>query len=159
MKTLNEEVSRIKQMMNINEDDSQMALIQQETQEFNEKVDEELTPEQYESVMGCTDPDEEESLDLDEKDKQAVATLKEKMKVASFQELLQLKKQLKQLRKQNEQVAAPAVMSFLGVTMSPGAAIVAGMGLLLLTLFLLGRLLFPRTKVITYRCNKPDRGY
>lgn len=145
--------------------EGQEMFIQQETEEFNEKTGESLTPDEYENIMGCTEPDEDINLNLPTEElikaKESIKQLKSKMMTASFGELIQLKKQLKQLRtkQQNEQVAAPAMVSLMGITMNPGVAIVAAVGLLLLTLFLLGRLLFPRTKVITYRCNKPDRGY
>ncbi len=55
--TLNEEISRIKSMMNLNEDESQkMAILQQVTQEFNEKAEEDLTPEELQEVA-CVDVD------------------------------------------------------------------------------------------------------
>jgi hypothetical protein len=139
-------------------------VIQQETEQFNQKTGERLTPEQYESVMGCTNPNQEPVLNVDQKGKQDIATLRQKMKTATLPELLQLKKQLRDLKKQNvqqqavaEQIPAPAVITLLGVSMSPAVAIVAGVGLLWLCLFLLGRLLHPRTTVRTYTCRKPDR--
>ena len=55
-KTLNEEISRIKSMMNINEDDQSMAMLQQATDEFNEKAEEDLTPDEFQDVL-CTDVD------------------------------------------------------------------------------------------------------
>jgi hypothetical protein len=144
--------------------ENQQMIIQQETEQFNQKTGERLSSEQYESVMGCTNPNQEPVLNVDQKGKQDIATLRQKMKTASFQELLELKKQLKELKKQKqdmaEQVPAPAVITLLGVSMSPAVAIVAGVGLLWLCLFLLGRLLHPRTTVRTYTCRKPDRsGY
>jgi hypothetical protein len=145
-------------VVTLHEDEQQM-LLQQETEEFNDKTGEQLSPEDYENVMGCTNPDDDIPVD-DADGKQAIATLKEKMKTASFQELMQLKQQLKQLKKQqniSEQVPAPAVITLLGVSMSPAVAIVAGVGLLWLCLFLLGRLLHPRTKVYRFTCRRPDR--
>jgi hypothetical protein len=151
--------------------EDQQMLIQQEVVDFNTKTGEQLTPEQYESVMGCTNPDQEPVLNVDQKGKQDIATLRQKMKTATLPELLQLKKQLKDLKKQKpqqnvqqqdvaEQVPAPAVITLLGVSMSPAVAIVAGVGLLWLCFFLLGRLLHPRTTVTTYTCRHPDRsGY
>ena len=53
--TLNEEIGRIKSMMNLNEDESQ-AMLQQDTEEFNQKVGEDLTPEEYKEVI-CSNPD------------------------------------------------------------------------------------------------------
>ena len=144
--------------------EDQQMIIQQETEQFNQKTGERLTPEQYESVMGCTNPNQEPVLNVDQKGKQDIATLRQKMKTATLPELLQLKKQLRDLKKQNvqqqavaEQIPAPAVITLLGVSMSPAVAIVAGVGLLWLCLFLLGRLLHPRTTVRTYTCRKPDR--
>ena len=50
------------------------------------------------------------------------------MKSASFDELMQLKRQLKELKRQqqNEQVAGPAVITLLGVSMPPAFAMVIG---------------------------------
>jgi hypothetical protein len=144
--------------------EDQQMIIQQETEQFNQKTGERLTPEQYESVMGCTNPNQEPVLNVDQKGKQDIATLRQKMKTATLPELLQLKKQLRDLKKQNvqqqavaEQIPAPAVITLLGVSMSPAVAIVAGVGLLWLCLFLLGRLIHPRTTVRRYTCRKPDR--
>jgi hypothetical protein len=148
--------------------EDQQMIIQQETEQFNQKTGERLTPEQYESVMGCTNPNQEPALNVDQKGKQDIATLRQKMKTATLPELLQLKKQLRDLKKQKpqqnvqqqdvaEQIPAPAVITLLGVSMSPAVAIVAGVGLLWLCLFLLGRLLHPRTTVRRYTCRKPDR--
>ena len=110
--TLNEQITRIKFMMNLKEDDSQAMLIQY-TQEFNEKVDEDLTPEEFKEVM-CSNPDDLElPQDITGEQKQTVDQLKQKMKTASFAELIQAKRQLKELKRQqqNEQVAGPAVIT------------------------------------------------
>lgn len=151
--------------------EDQQMIIQQETELFNQKTGEKLTPEQYESVMGCTNPDQEPVLNVDQKGKQDIAKVRENMRHLSFGQLLQFRKVLKNLPKQvpqqnvkqqdvSEQVPAPAVITLLGVSMSPAVAIVAGVGLLWLCFFLLGRLLHPRTTVRTYTCRKPDRsGY
>jgi hypothetical protein len=156
-------------VVNLHED--QQMIIQQETELFNQKTGEKLTPEQYESVMGCTNPDQEPVLNVDQKGKQDIAKVRENMRHLSFGQLLQFRKVLKNLPKQvpqqnvkqqdvSEQVPAPAVITLLGVSMSPAVAIVAGVGLLWLCFFLLGRLLHPRTTVRTYTCRKPDRsGY
>jgi hypothetical protein len=168
--TLNEQVARIKLMMNLNEDDSQaMAMLQQETQEFNQKVGEDLTTEEY-AEISCSEPSTEIALPQEstEDDKRKVDMLKEKMKTASLSELMQLKKQFKQIKKQqqNEQilsiptgVAAIGAQNavFLGISMSPMLAAVCVLGLGGLLLFLLGRLIFPRTRRETIWCNKPDR--
>lgn len=175
-KNLNEEISRIKSIMGcckgkINEDDSQaMAMLQQETQEFNEKADEDLTPEEYMQVSCMDENDENVTLpdNTVEEDKQKVMALKEKMKTASLSELIQLKKQFKELKKsqQNEQILSIPVgvaalgahnAVFLGIAMSGTAAFACALGLGGLLLFLLGRLLFPRNKTKNVWCNKPDR--
>lgn len=153
--TLNEEIARIKQVMGcckgkLNEDESQM--LQQDTQDFNQKVEEELTPEEYKEVV-CSDPESIELPELGNEEAQKVAEVKEKMKTASFAELMQAKRQIKQLRKQqqNEQVAAPAVVSILGVSMNPGVAIAVGLVLFVLTLSFLSKLF--RRKTTTYYCD------
>jgi hypothetical protein len=147
--TLNEELVRIKSMMNLNEDDSQ-AMLQQDASEFNEKVGEDLTPEEFKEVI-CSDPDDLELPTIGNEERQKVMELKEKMRNASFAELMQLKKQLKELKQQNEQVAAPAVVTLLGVSMSPGVAIAVGMILFVFVLSFLGKMF--RTKRTTYFCD------
>jgi|LakMenE18May11ns_1017448.scaffolds.fasta_scaffold9949371_4 hypothetical protein len=154
--TLHEQIDRIKIMMNLNEDDSQsMIMLQQDTQEFNQKVDEDLTIEEYEGII-CLETD---NIDLPSnvsgEDRQKIMELKEKMKTASFSELMQVKKQLKELKRQSklqsEQVAAPAVVTLLGVSMNPGVAIAVGVILFALVLSFLGKLF--RTKRTTYFCD------
>ena len=154
--TLNEQIGRIKTMMNLNEDDSQsMVMLQQDTQEFNQKVDEDLTIEEYEGII-CLETDNIDlPINISNEDQQKVMELKEKMKMASFSELMQLKRQLKELKKQSklqsEQVAAPAVVTLLGVSMNPGVAIAVGVILFALVLSFLGKLL--RRKRTTYFCD------
>lgn len=149
--TFNEEIGRIKSMMNLNEDESQ-AMLQQDTQDFNQKVDEDLTPEEYKEVI-CSDPETIELPNIGNEEMQKVSELKEKMKTASFAELMQLKRQLKELKRQQqtEQVAAPAVVTLLGVSMNPGVAIAVGLVVFVLVLSFLGRLL--RNKRTTYFCD------
>jgi hypothetical protein len=149
--TLNEEIGRIMSMMNLNEDESQ-AMLQQDTQDFNQKVDEDLTPEEYKEVI-CSDPETIELPNIGNEEMQKVSELKEKMKTASFAELMQLKRQLKELKRQQqtEQVAAPAVVTLLGVSMNPGVAIAIGLVVFVLVLSFLGRLL--RNKKTTYFCD------
>jgi hypothetical protein len=168
--TLNEQVARIKLIMNLNEDDSQaMAMLQRETQEFNQKVGEDLTTEEY-AEISCSEPNEGFALPegSTEEDEKKVIMLKEKMRTASLSELMKLKKQFKVIEKQqqNEQilsiptgVAAIGAQNavFLGISMSPILAAVCVLGLGGLLLFLLGRLLFPRTRRETIWCKKPDR--
>lgn len=149
--SLNEQVARIKTMMNLHEDDAQ-ALLQQDTIDFNEKVGEDLTPEEYKEVI-CSDAEELELPNLEQEQKQVVEQIKEKMKTASFAELIELKMKLKELKKQqqNEQVAAPAAITLLGISVNPGVAIAIGFVLFVLVLSFLGRLF--RTKRTTYYCD------
>ena len=91
--TLNEEISRIKSMMNLNEDESQqMAILQQATQEFNEKAEEDLTPDELQEVA-CSDPDTMEApQEATNEQKQKLQEFKLKAKTASTPELKQVKK-------------------------------------------------------------------
>jgi hypothetical protein len=165
--TLNEQVARIKTMMNLNEDDSQhMAVLQQVTQEFNEKAEEDLTPEELQEVV-CTDPDTIEApQDATNEQKQKLQEFKSKVKTASIAELKQVKKQLKELRiqskqQQNEQVAETALISFLGVSMPPAFAMVIGGIMLIIVLNVLLSLFgIGLVKTITYWCTgKRTTGY
>lgn len=150
--TLNEEIGRIKSMMNLNEDESQ-AMLQQDTQEFNQKVDEDLTPEEYKEVI-CSDPDNLELPKIGNEEMQKVSELKEKMKTASFDELMQLKRQLKELKRQqqNEQVAGPAVITLLGISMPPAFAMVIGGIVFIMILSFLSKFIRFNKKT-TYYCD------
>ena len=83
--TLNEEISRIKSMMNLNEDESQqMAILQQATQEFNEKAEEDLTPEELQEVA-CADVDTMEApQEASNEQKQKLEEFKVKVKTSSI---------------------------------------------------------------------------
>jgi hypothetical protein len=150
--TLNEEIGRIKSMMNLNEDESQ-AMLQQDTEEFNQKVGEDLTPEEYKEVI-CSDPDNLELPNIGNEEMQKVSELKEKMKTASFDELMQLKRQLKELKRQqqNEQVAGPAVITLLGVSMPPAFAMVIGGIVFIMILSFLSKFIRFNKKT-TYYCD------
>jgi hypothetical protein len=150
--TLNEEIGRIKLMMNLNEDESQ-AMLQQDTEEFNQKVGEDLTPEEYKEVT-CSDPDNLELPNIGNEEMQKVSELKEKMKTASFDELMQLKRQLKELKRQqqNEQVAGPAVITLLGVSMPPAFAMVIGGIVFIMILSFLSKFIRFNKKT-TYYCD------
>jgi len=161
--TLNEQLSRIKSMMSLNEDDSQaMVMLQQATEEFNEKAEEDLTPEEFQDVV-CTDPDTMDvPQDATNEQKQKLEEFKAKLKTASIAELKQAKKQLKQLRQQqNEQIAGPAVISVLGVTMPPAFAIAIGGILLIMILNMLLKLLnIHLVRTVTSFCTGRQRtGY
>jgi hypothetical protein len=88
------------------------------------------------------------------------------MKVASLKDLLQLRKQFREYKKQqqNEQLLSLPIgvgqtAVFLGVTMSPLLAFACAMALGGLLLFLISRLLFPRIKIIRSSCRKPKWYY
>jgi hypothetical protein len=161
--SLNEQVTRIKAMMNINEDEQQMAMLQQVTQEFNEKAEEELTPDELQEVA-CANPDTiEVPQEATNEQKQKLDEFKAKAKTASIAELKQVKKQLRELKKQqqNEQVAETALISFLGVSMPPAFAMVIGGIMLIIVLNFLFSLLGIRlVKTITSWCTgRQTTGY
>ena len=138
---LNEQIARIKSMMKINEDDSQqMAMLQQATQEFNEKAEEDLSPEEFQEVL-CSDPETMDAPeDANPEQKQKLQEFKAKLKGASIAELKQVKKQLKELRKQqNEQ--AETMVTLLGVTMPHTFALILGGIMLIMVLKILFSLL------------------
>jgi hypothetical protein len=150
--TLNEQIGRIKSMMNLNEDDSQ-AILLQDTEEFNQQVGEDLTPEEYKEVM-CSDPNQIElPTNLGNDEKQKVEEFRIAASKASPAELKVAKQQIKELKRQqqNEQVAAPAVITILGVSMNPGVAIAVGVVLFALVLSFLSKLF--RTRTTTYYCD------
>ena len=158
--SLNEQVARIKTMMNLHEDESEkMAMLQQATQEFNEKAEEDLTSDELQEVA-CADPDTMEApQEATNEQKQKLQEFKLKAKTASIAELKQVKKQLKELRmqskqQQDEQVAETALVSFLGVSMPPAFAMVIGGIMLIIVLnFLLSLLGIHFVKTITYWCT------
>ncbi len=129
--------------------------VQQMTSEFNQKVGEDLSPEEYKEVM-CTEPGEFDMPNITDEQMQKVDELKEKMKGASFAQLMQVKKQLKELkrqsRQQTEQVAGPAVISLLGVSMPPAFAIAIGGIIFIMLLTFLSRFIHFR-KTTTYFCD------
>lgn len=150
--SLNEQIGRIKSMMNLNEDDSQ-AMLLQDTEEFNQQVGEDLTPEEYKEVM-CSDPNQIElPTNLGNDEKQKVEEFRIAASKASPAELKVAKQQIKELKRQqqNEQVAAPAVITILGVSMNPGVAIAVGVVLFALVLSFLSKLF--RTRTTTYYCD------
>ena len=94
--TLNEQLARIKSIMNINEDESQMALMQS-TQEFNEKAEEDLTPDEFQEVV-CTHPDAIElPSETTNEQKQKFEEFKAKVKTASIAELKAANKSAKEI--------------------------------------------------------------
>lgn len=162
---LNEQISRIKTMMNLKEDDSQMMVLQQATEEFNERAEEDLTPDEFQEVV-CTSPDSVEAPpDVTPEQKQKFEEFKTKVKTASIDELKQVKRQLKDLRRQkrqqDEQIAGPAVISLLGVSMPPAFAMVIGGIMLIIVLNVLLKLLnIHLVKTVTSWCTgRQTTGY
>lgn len=105
MKTLNEQISRIKQIMNIHEDEGDtMALLQQDTEAFNQELEEDLTVEEYKEIscqvqaapddVPVMEPEVSSKLDQDGKGK--LAQITEKIKRASIQELKAEKRKIKE---------------------------------------------------------------
>ncbi len=141
MKNLNEQINRIRTMMNLNEDESQaMSMLQQYTEEFNEKAEETLTPEELQEVA-CVNPDTMEApQESTDEQKQKLEEFKSKLKTASIDELKQVKKQLKELKRQSRQQQneqAGAMVTLLGVTMPHGFALVIGGIMLIMVLNIL----------------------
>lgn len=142
--------------MNLHEDDSQ-AVLQQDTQSFNEKVGEDLTPEEYKEVI-CSDP---QTLDLPANitgdQKQTVEKIKAKALTASLPELIAAKNQLRELKRQSNQQqqseqTAPALITVLGISMPPGFAIAIGGIVFVMIISCLGRF-FKFRKTTTYYCD------
>lgn len=137
-------------------EDQKMMMLQQATQEFNEKVGEDLTPEEFQAVI-CSDP---ENLDLPTnipaEQQQTVDKVKAKALTATLPELIAAKNQLKSLKKQSKQQqseqAAPALISVLGISMPPGFAIAIGGLIFVMILSCLGRF-FRFRKTTTYFCD------
>lgn len=160
---LNEEISRIKSIMNLKEDESQMVMLQQATEEFNEKAEEDLTPDEFQEVV-CTDPDSvEPPSNVTPEQKQKFEEFKSKLKTASIDELKQVKRQLKELRRQkkqqqNEQVG---MVTLLGVTMPHGFALVIGGIMLIMVLNILLKLFnIHLVKTVTSWCTgRQTTGY
>ena len=128
-------------------------MIQQETIQFNQMVDEDLTPEEYKEVI-CSNPDEIElPPNLGGVEKQKAEEFRMACSRATLPQLKAAKQQIKQLKRQqqNEQVAAPALVTILGVSMNPGVAIAVGVVLFALVLSFIGKLF--RTKRTTYFCD------
>jgi hypothetical protein len=167
--TLNEQIGRIKSMMNLNEDESQ-AMLQQATQEFNEKAEENLTPDELQEVA-CADPDTieapqeatNEQKQMLQKFKKAVKTAKANRDIPGLKkvknDLKEFKNKYKQV--QNEQVAETALVSFLGVSMPPAFAMVIGGIMLIMVLNVLLSLFgIHFVKTITYWCTgRKTTGY
>ena len=105
MKTLNEQISRIKQIMNINEDESNMmALWQQDTEAFNQEADEDLTVEEYKAISCEAQSDDAPSMELgpeieqkiDQEGKGKISQIVEAMKRANLEQLKAEKRKIKE---------------------------------------------------------------
>lgn len=157
---LQENINRIKSIMNIKEDDSQMVL-QQATDEFNEKAEEDLTPDEFQEVV-CTNPDTVEVPNTTPEQKQKVEEFKAKLKTASIEELKQVKRQLKDLRRQKQQnEQTGAMVTLLGVTMPHTFALVIGGILLIMVLNILLKIFnIHLVKTVTSWCTgRQTTGY
>jgi hypothetical protein len=165
MKNLNEQINRIRTMMNLNEDESQaMSMLQQYTEEFNEKAEETLTPEELQEVA-CVNPDTMEApQESTDEQKQKLEEFKSKLKTASIDELKQVKKQLKELKRQSRQQQneqAGAMVTLLGVTMPHGFALVIGGIMLIMVLNILLKIFnIHLVKTVTQWCTgRTSTGY
>lgn len=165
---LNEEINKIQMMMGVSVQNLMEEVeIDQATSFLNQKIDENLSPQDVQDIVSCVDPNKPVEVDLSsvpneqrKEVKEKIDLLQEKMKSASLSELLELKKQFKKVRReskrqQNEQLMPAA--TFLGISMPPAAAAVATFALMGLLLFLIIRYLFPRLRGSACRRPAPWR--
>jgi len=168
---LNEQLTRMKSIMNIKEGNSQqMVMLQQATQEFNQMAEEDLTPDELQEVA-CADPDTMEApQESTNEQKQMLLEFKNAVKTAKANRdipgLKKVKNDLKEFKNkykqtQNEQVAETALVSFLGVSMPPAFAMVIGGIMLIIVLNVLLSLFgIHFVKTITSWCTgKQTTGY
>jgi hypothetical protein len=168
---LNEQLTRMKSIMNIKEGNSQqMVMLQQATQEFNQMAEEDLTPDELQEVA-CADPDTMEApQESTNEQKQMLLEFKKAVKTAKANRdipgLKKVKNDLKEFKNkykqtQNEQVAETALVSFLGVSMPPAFAMVIGGIMLIIVLNVLLSLFgIHFVKTITSWCTgKQTTGY
>lgn len=144
--------------ISMNEDDSQaMSMVQQAVEEFNQKAEEDLTPDELQEVI-CTDPDSVDiPSNITNEQKQKLEEFKQKVKATtSIPELKQVKRQLKELRKQTKQQQneQAGMVTLLGVTMPQGFALVIGGIMLIMVLNILFKLFnIHLVKTVTYWCT------
>jgi hypothetical protein len=139
---------------------------------FNQKVGENISSDDFKNILGCTNPNDPVDVNLSSipkeeqgEAKQKIDELQEKMKSASFSELMKLKRQFKDFRKQerranrqqNEQVISTAV--FMGVAMPPAVAAVATFALGGLLIFLIIKMLFPKLYSACFRSSRNFKWY
>lgn len=120
MKTLNEQISRIKQIMNINEDESNMmALLQQDTEAFNQEADEELTVQEYKEISCEAQSDQAPAVQVGpeieqkfgQEGKSKIAQIVEAMKKATPDQLKQEKRKIKEVMASKDEMQEQAALS------------------------------------------------
>ena len=144
--------------------ENQQIVLQQATQEFNEKAEEDLTPDELQEVA-CTSPDSVElPTDANNEQKQKFeefkAKVKQMVKAKDIAGLKQAKRQLKELKnqskqqQQNEQAFTGTIYTILGIQMPLGFVIfLYGFLLLLILNGLLSLFGIHLIKTITYWCT------
>jgi hypothetical protein len=153
-----------KVMMEVSSIDSMESMdIDQATDLVNQKTGENLTPNQVNEIVSCVNPNapievDTNSLPVNQRSeaRQKINELHEKIKGASLRELMQVRKEFKQLLKKQRQdnklkkeqvlslpigLGVPAVL--FGVSMPPAVAALAVMSLMGLVMFLIIRFLIP----------------
>lgn len=158
--TESELTNLVKRIINENQ---QQVMLQQATDEFNEKAEEDLTPDEFQQVV-CTNPDAMElPSNVGDEEKKKVEEFKAKLKTASIDELKQVKRQLKDLKRQGKQQQneQAGMVTLLGVTMPHGFALVIGGILLIMVLNILLKLFnIHLVKTVTSWCTgRQTTGY
>lgn len=158
--TESELTNLVKRIINENQ---QQVMLQQATDEFNEKAEEDLTPDEFQEVV-CTNPDAMElPSNVSDEEKKKVEEFKAKLKTASIDELKQVKRQLKDLKRQGKQQQneQAGMVTLLGVTMPHGFALVIGGILLIMVLNILLKLFnIHLVKTVTSWCTgRQTTGY
>ena len=158
--TESELTNLVKRIINENQ---QQVMLQQATDEFNEKAEEDLTPDEFQEVV-CTNPDAMElPSNVGDEEKKKVEEFKAKLKTASIDELKQVKRQLKDLKRQGKQQQneQAGMVTLLGVTMPHGFALVIGGILLIMVLNILLKLFnIHLVKTVTSWCTgRQTTGY
>lgn len=143
MKTLTEQISRIKEMMNFNEDDTNtMAMLQQDAEVFNQEAEEDMTVEEYRELSCGAQSGEEPQMDtnamdkIDQEGKSKLAKLMEAIRRASPEQLKAEKRKVKQLMAGGEmkEQAAFTTVIILGVPL--GTALVVAVSAIIVSFML-----------------------
>ena len=160
MKTLNEQISRIKQIMNINEDESNMmALLQQDTEAFNQEADEELTVQEYKEISCEAQSDQAPAVQVGpeieqkfgQEGKSKIAQIVEAMKKATPDQLKQEKRKIKEAMASKDEMQEQAALS---TTMVFGVSL--GWALFIaMSAIILGFIIYYLVK--SWLRNNPDR--